>query len=76
MWQGYQKYIGLIDCGADINCIGEELIKHLKYKWLSRGAVSIRGIGGGVTTNRIIEVKFNLQTGDEVLQSFAVMKKS
>lgn len=74
VWQGYQKYIGLIDCGADINCIGDELCNDLKYSWLSRKSTVIKGIGGGVTTGGLVEIQFNLETGNKIIQPFAIMK--
>jgi hypothetical protein len=74
VWQKDKKYIGLIDCGANVNCIGEKLCKNLELRQLRWSKSRVSGIGGGTKTTGTVEIEFTLPTGDSVIQQFLIMK--
>ncbi|MGH2622327.1 MAG: retropepsin-like aspartic protease, partial [Sphingobacterium sp.] len=70
-----QAYVGLVDTGADINCISTRVCKSVKFKWIQRQQQRISGVSGPSCSDGIVEVDFQIATGHVVKQQFAVLRK-
>lgn len=71
--QGSKKLLGLIDTGANVNCIGDELIGVIKGGWDKRKKIKIRGIGGEAQSCGCVCVEFMLATGHVTRQKFIII---
>lgn len=73
--QEKQSFWGLIDSGANINCIGGKIHKHLKYAQLYKGSNRVHRVGGESKIHGKVEIKFTLLTGDCIKQSFLIVNE-
>lgn len=75
LWQNNKLVRGLVDTGAEVNCIGGDILQLLDYEWILQRNTKVEGIGGMAETEGSVRIEFMLGTMDLVIQNFIVVKE-
>lgn len=68
-----RKVLGMIDTGADINCIGSKICTELNIGWNKDNSLTIQGIGGPAQSLGIARIRVDIAPGKFIIQSFVVI---
>lgn len=58
-----RRLLAMLDSGAEVNVIGDKLLKHLKFEELGSQSVELMGCGGSYKTSKWVKVPLKLSNG-------------